>query len=70
MLVRIVEFHIKCERCSAVMDLSTVVSKPDGAIARQTLNELLVDYGWLPTAEGTYCRQHAAPARENRPPQP
>jgi hypothetical protein len=52
------------------MDLSTVVSKPDGAIARQTLNELLVDYGWLPTAEGTYCRQHAAPARENRPPQP
>ena len=50
--------------------LSVLVHKLDAAAAaKQPLNELLVDYGWLPTSQGSYCRQHAGPARQNlRPP--
>lgn len=57
------DFRIQCESCTAVIDLSVLVLKLDDAAARQPLNELLVDYGWLPTSRGSYCRQHAVPAR-------
>ena len=63
------EFRIQCQSCTAVVTLSVLVLKLHDAAARQRLNELLVDYGWLPTSQGCYCRQHAAAARQNlRPP--
>ena len=39
--------------------------KPARSAAKQALNELLVDYGWLPTADGGFCRAHAVPARRH-----
>ncbi len=63
------EFRIQCQSCTSVITLAVSVYKNDDAAAKQPLNELLVDYGWLPTSQGSYCPQHAAPARQNlRPP--
>jgi hypothetical protein len=65
------EFRVKCEICDAAIDLMTVNMRGDNsaAIDRQQLNELLVDYDWLPTSRGRYCPKHAGEARAKfRPP--
>lgn len=57
------EFHVECDHCSTTIDVAVLVYKPTPAAAKQALNELLVDYGWLPTVGGGYCNVHAAPVR-------
>ena len=63
------EYRIQCKSCSAEISVSVLVPERYGpprrqkAIERHSLNELLVDYGWLPTSKGYYCRRHAARAR-------
>lgn len=59
------EFRIHCESCSAVIVLSVLVLEHRDATPRYSLNELLVDYGWLATSNGSYRREHAALARKN-----
>ncbi len=60
------EFRIECQSCTAVITLSVLVLDPyDAHAARTSLNELLVDRGWLPTRQRSYCRQHAASARQH-----
>jgi hypothetical protein len=61
--------HIQCRSCTAGIDVS--VPRPernnatihDKAIEKESLNERLVDYGWLPTSKGCYCPRHAHEAR-------
>jgi len=55
--------HVECESCTAAIDVSAVVPEHLDAIGKQSFNELLVDYGWLPTSKGCYCPAHAAEAR-------
>jgi hypothetical protein len=61
--------HIECRTCTAVIGVSALLpeeqraTKHDITIERESLDELLVDYGWLPTSKGAYCPQHAAQAR-------
>lgn len=57
------DFHVQCDRCANVIDVSVLVCMPAPALAKHTLNELLVDFGWLPTADGGYCRRHALTIR-------
>jgi len=57
------EFHVECDHCASSIDVSVLVYKPAQSAAKQALNELLVDYGWVPTAGGGFCRAHAVPAR-------
>ncbi|HTY27331.1 MAG TPA: hypothetical protein VMD51_04165 [Mycobacterium sp.] len=59
------EFHVECDHCATTIDVSVVVYKPTQSAAKQALNELLVDYGWLPTVDGGFCRAHALPARRH-----
>lgn len=57
--------HIECAHCSTFIDVTVIVLKPDRETAsKRPLNELLVDYGWLPTTRGYYCRQHAASVKQ------
>ena len=57
------DFRVRCEGCGAAIELSVVVPEDNEAIEKEDLDELLVDYGWLPTSHGGYCPQHAAQAR-------
>ncbi|BBZ76011.1 hypothetical protein MANY_13480 [Mycolicibacterium anyangense] len=57
------DYHVECDRCSAAIDVSVLVCRPSPAIAKHTLNELLVDFGWLPTVRGGFCRSHALQLR-------
>jgi hypothetical protein len=57
------EFHVECDQCATSIDVSVLVHKPAQSAAKQALNELLVDYGWVPTAGGGFCRAHTVPAR-------
>lgn len=64
----ITDYVVRCESCLVVIHLG-VVSTDHGADdirLIQALNELLVDYGWLPTRSGRYCRTHAAAVRTRR----
>ena len=38
-------------------------TRREKAVQKDSLNELLVDYGWLPTSRGYYCRRRAPEAR-------
>ena len=58
------DYRVHCASCSAIIDLSFLVPGHKAAIEKETLDELLVDYGWLPTSTGSYCPQHAARQRE------
>lgn len=61
--------HIECQICSVAIDVNTVspdrCNQTHSAVAteKNALNEVLVDYGWLPTSKGYYCRQHAPQTR-------
>lgn len=63
------EYRVQCQSCRAeigvhgVLPLRDNATRRDKAIAKDSLNELLVDYGWLPTSTGYYCRRHAPQAR-------
>jgi hypothetical protein len=63
------EHRIQCQSCNAEIDVSVLLpehynaTEHDNAIENESLNELLVDYGWLPTSQGCYCRHHAPQAR-------
>ncbi len=61
------ECRVECANCGDSIDVSVFVTESRTAVVKQSLNELLVDFGWLPTALGGYCRQHATRARQ--PPQ-
>ena len=51
--------RVACVRCNATIDVSVFAIEPRAAVVKQSLNELLIDFGWLPTSLGGYCRQHA-----------
>jgi hypothetical protein len=63
------EYRVQCRSCRAEIGVHSVfplrdnATRRDKAIAKESLNELLVDYGWLPTTTGYYCRRHAPQAR-------
>jgi hypothetical protein len=57
------EFRVVCDHCATAIDMAVLVYKPTLAAAKQALNELLVDYGWLPTAGGGYCHAHSVSGR-------
>ncbi len=59
------DYTVRCETCLVVIRLGVVAADrtPDDVRLIQALNELLVDYGWLPTRSGRYCRTHAAAIR-------
>lgn len=58
--------HIECQSCATEMTLSVVLAEERDALVEQAINELLVDYGWLPTSWGRYCRAHAPSVRNGR----
>ncbi|MCX2933155.1 hypothetical protein ORI20_23060 [Mycobacterium sp. CVI_P3] len=62
---RISERHIVCEVCTASIDLTV---RADGRVRFEihATEELLVDYGWLPTTRGAYCPDHARRVRGNQ----
>jgi len=53
------ERRIVCVICSTVIELTFVVPGHKEAYEIQVIDELLVDYGWLPTRNGCYCPRHA-----------
>jgi hypothetical protein len=53
------ERRIECVTCATVIELSFVVPEHKQAYEIQVIDELLVDYGWLPTTTGSYCPRHA-----------
>ena len=57
------DFHVQCDRCTNAIDVSVLVCMPAPVLAKHALNELLVDFGWLPTVDGGYCRRHAVAVR-------
>jgi len=59
------DYTVRCETCLVVIRLGVVATdrSPDDVRVIQALNELLVDYGWLPTRSGRYCRHHAGAVR-------
>jgi hypothetical protein len=59
------DFHVECDQCTSSIDVSVLVYKPARSAAKQALNELLVDFGWLPTVGGGFCRAHAVPTRRH-----
>ena len=59
---RISERHITCEVCTASIDL-TVLAGERARFEIHAIEELLVDYGWLPTPRGSYCPHHAREVR-------
>jgi hypothetical protein len=64
------EYRVQCQTCRAEIGVRGLSPSRDSATRREkaiqkdSLNELLVDYGWLPTSTGYYCRRHAPQARE------
>jgi hypothetical protein len=61
---RTCDYHVECASCTAVIDLSVLAPERNAVIEKQALDELLVDYGWVPTSNGSYCPEHAAQERE------
>jgi hypothetical protein len=63
-------YDVRCEHCLVIIRLGVVSPNPDrdhdDARLIEALNELLVDYGWLPTRSGRYCRNHATGVRGSR----
>jgi hypothetical protein len=63
------ECRVQCQSCRAEINVLGIPPSRDNATPREkaiqkdSLNELLVDYGWLPTSRGYYCRRHAPQAR-------
>ena len=62
------EHRIQCQSCMTVIDVGIHLpghnaTEHDNTIEKESVNELLVDYGWLPTSEGSYCPRHAREAR-------
>lgn len=57
--------RVACVRCSETIDVSVFAFESRMTVVKQSLNELLVDFGWLPTALGGYCRLHAVNARQS-----
>lgn len=62
------EHRIQCQSCMAVIDVGIHLpghnaTEHDNTIEKESINELLVDYGWLPTSKGSYCPRHAREAR-------
>jgi len=57
------EYRIVCASCTETIEVSVFVLESNVAVVKQSLNELLVDFGWLPTPLGGYCRHHAVVAR-------
>jgi NAD-dependent dihydropyrimidine dehydrogenase PreA subunit len=61
--------NIQCQSCNEKIVISARLpehydaTEHDNAIVKDSLNELLVDYGWLPTSRSYYCRHHAPQAR-------
>jgi hypothetical protein len=66
---RINEYRVQCQSCRAEIGVSGIPSSRDSATRREkaiqkdSLNQLFIDYGWLPTSWGYYCRRHALQAR-------
>ena len=60
---RLRERHIVCLSCTATIDVSVLVGDRRETFTVQAVDELLVDYGWLPTTRGSYCPRHARSAR-------
>lgn len=54
--------HIVCEACTASIDL-TVLANGRVSFEIHATEELLVDYGWLPTSRGAYCPDHSRQVR-------
>lgn len=55
--------RVVCLKCSEAIEVSVFVFHSSAAIVKQSVNELLVDFGWLPTSSGGYCRQHSSFAK-------
>lgn len=59
----VTEHHIECVRCTASIDLSVLRLEIRETYVTHSVDELLVDYGWLPTTQGSYCPDHARSVR-------
>ncbi len=63
------EYRVQCQTCRAEIGVRGLPPSRDSATRREkaiqkdSLNELLVDYGWLATSKGYYCKRHAPEAR-------
>jgi hypothetical protein len=63
------EHCVECQSCRVEIGVRGIPPSRDDATPREkaihkdSLNEILVDYGWLPTSTGYYCRRHAPQAR-------
>jgi hypothetical protein len=63
------QYRVECQTCRVEIGVRGLPPSRDSATRREkaiqkdSLNELLVDYGWLPTSKGYYCRRHAPEAR-------
>lgn len=58
------QVRIQCLNCSEFLAISAPASTGKSATAKNRVNELLVDFGWLPTTHGPLCRIHSRQARE------
>jgi hypothetical protein len=62
------EYRVQCRSCRAEIGVSILAPDRDNAtrhekaVQKDWVNEQLVDYGWLPTSDGYYCRRHAPQA--------
>ncbi|HMZ14259.1 MAG TPA: hypothetical protein PLI79_12155 [Mycobacterium sp.] len=59
------ERRIVCLSCTQTIDVSVLVVDGRETIAVHAVEEILVDYGWLPTPRGSYCPQHARSVRHD-----
>jgi hypothetical protein len=66
------EYRVQCQTCRAEIGVRGIppwhddATPGEKAIQKDSLNEILVDYGWVPTSTGYYCRRHAPQARARR----
>jgi hypothetical protein len=61
MLNQVSEHRIECQSCR--VEICVSVLRDTAVVEKRSLNERVVDYGWLPTSRGYYCRQHAPQAK-------
>ncbi len=56
-----VSVHLACGSCRTEIRLTVVRPSEESTDRRLrvAVNELLVDYGWLPTRSAPYCPHHA-----------
>lgn len=57
--------QIVCLSCTQTIVISVRANEEREIFTVHAVEELLVDYGWLPTPRGSYCPEHARIVRHD-----